>query len=390
MRAVKRCLNNNETGSAYIYVLITMLFILSMLRISIIITNHGVLIADATYRGSNLYHIAKSGIDKGVYLLNNVIFENRQSINNEILEDIRNINFRNRVIFISGDNPHSGNFHIKPDELLYKNLFINHANIYISSFLRGINNTLNLQVGDYNVDIFITYNIARQHYTIISTATHEKTSIHTTLEATLVFNGDIYSEIIHENYKWNYVPHYFMNIIYRYANFYNIFNLQISLNENSWSPQYPIFFSSSQNLYVDISMFYKNNEPINTVIIHSGIGNLYIYTSNEHNNKFNGVIISSGNIIFIGYHYIVEGNLISGGGVYYYSLGLIANNNILLDINFERQEDRRKLYDSLFLTNYLLDDGRPLRSLDICSKSPIKIKINTPISLGVLHMFEQT
>ena len=378
----------DETGSAYLYVLFVMMATFLILRVIIATTSHSVLIANAAYRSSNLYHMAKSGIDKGTYALNNIIFENKQSINRKVLEDIQNIDLRNNVTFISDSNVHSGNFYLESN--FYNDLFRNHANSYISRFLQNTQATLSLEVATYSAHISIHYDILRQHYIITSVATHEETNISVTLEAIVIFNIDNFSKIVHENYSWHHIPTHFSNTIFKYADFHTVFNNQINLNEHSWSYGYPLIFNTAEDLHIDISRFYTSGIPSSTIIIHSGLGNLYIYASNENNNKFSGVIVSSGNIIFSYGHYIVEGNLISAGNIYFHSLEMILNNNILLDINFENKEDKRILLDSLFLTNFFLNNGSPLSMLNICSSSSIELKFNTPISLRVLHITKQT
>jgi|GEM_PF-5812119 len=369
----------------YILILMTTIFI--MLRLVVSVANQNVLIANAAHQNSGLYHMAKAGIDKGVYILNNVILENTESINSSVSEHIQNMNFRYTTKFISEETDHSGNFHfIYP---VYKDLFQNYANLYILNFLQGINGMLNLNMESYQVTISIVYDHTRGYYIITSTSSNEGINTNVVLQAGVVFLGDVLSEIIHEKYKWYYdLPHFF-SPTYIYADFYNIFNRDVHLIENNWSAENPVFFSRNENLYIDISKFYENGQVVNTVIIHEGIGEIFIYTSYEPNNKFMGTIISLGDIIFSEQQIIVEGSLISARNIYFYDLEVIANNNVLLDMDFLEKQHKRKLYDALFLTNFSQSDS-PLRALTLCSTSHVEITIDGSINLRILYMTERT
>lgn len=384
----KYFINNSSKGSAYIYVLIIMLSIFIMLNVVISITSNEVLIVNAKYQNGNLYHMAKGGIDIGLNALNNVVIENIHSINHKILEDLHMQDLKEIVTFISEDNPFTGNFHITHNETLYKSLFEKHTNDYISDFLVETNGILNLDIENYSVDIFLNYNNIRGHYNVVSVATNTTTNISITLEAILTFNWIVDNQIISENYMWYDIPMHYENGMSEFVNFDEVYNTQSYLYENNWMHEYPILFNSNENLYIDIANFYYEDIATNSIIIHNGEGDLYIHTSEESKNMFNGIILSRGNIVFEEGDYIVEGNLISGGYINYKDLNFTPNSDILFYINFENKEHTRQLYDSLFLTNFTENNGYPLNRISICSKSPLEVRINQPILFEILYLNE--
>lgn len=379
---------NNRSGNAYIYVLIVMMYVFIMLRLVINITSHSVLISEAALKSSNLYSMSKAGVDKGVYILNNVIFTNKHNINNRVLKSIQDISYKDIVVFLPyEDNLYNGRFLFRQEYDLYKTLFKNYSSIYIANFIAETNGHINLNINNYNIDIFIENNpIISKDYKIISVATDTSTNISLTLEAVISFVGEVYNEVLFENYIWYDMPPYFLSTINKYANFNEIFNTQVRLYENIWSYEYPILFNNNYTLSIDLANFYYNDYPTSTVIIHNGKGELYIYTSDERKNIFNGIIISLGNIIFLDGDYNIEGSLISRGYIKYYNLYTKINSDILLNLEFNNIIYQRKLYDALFLTDFLSGNGYPLKRLGICNKSPIEINVYQPITLQILYL----
>lgn len=388
MLKIKYFLNNSSKGSAYIYVLIIMLSIFLMLNVVINITSNEVLIVNVKYQNGNLYSMAEWGIDLGLYSLNSVIIENVHSINYKILKDLQSKNLREMVTFISKDNPYTGSFHITHNNSLYKSLYEKHAQFYINEFLIETDGMMKLNLENYTIDISIHYNNIRGHYNIVSVATNIITNISMTLEAILIFNGEIFSQVISENYIWYDIPVYYETGMYEFVNFNEVYNIQNNLYNDNWLYEYPILLINDENYHVDIASFYYEDIATNSIIIHNGEGNLYIYTSEESKNTFNGIILSKGNIAFKEGHYNVEGNLISGGYIDYTNLNFTPNSDILFYINFKNKEHTRQLYDSLFLTNYKDNDSYPLNKLSICSKSPLEVKIDKPILLEILYLNE--
>ncbi|WP_058485241.1 TadE/TadG family type IV pilus assembly protein [Defluviitalea phaphyphila] len=154
----------------------------------------------------------------------------------------------------------------------------------------------------------------------------------------------------------------------------DIINSDITIDNTEWDKDNPLYVletSLGNNIPINVSEFYDEEGPINTIIIDKGNGSITLYASDESKATFNGIVVSSGKVVIDGVEnfngiIISKGQQEEKGKIYTQDLaegkyaGVLIESDVTINYDkdilfntiFKDKSLKRLVFDYLGLTSY--------------------------------------
>lgn len=323
-------------GSFYLYTFIIFMICISLISILLVLFNKDYIIKGKEEM-SGFYPIEVDALDYSLDILNKELYRFKYS------EKLTFVSRTNIDYCLSESNKYTGKF-------IHRNELLNLS--FYELFIKNFNNTTyNYTITDiYTYDV--TLNFRKNNKDIVV--------------GVIIYNNDlnIKKEVIKKvrlntlayfnpKLKYKSTPDY-LNGIYVIGNYNNVFQyidgdkiLNFNITENNFSFANPILISNQKN--IDISNFYLDDIPVNTILIVKEDSTLY--SSQINKNIFNGLIIAENNIEFSN-EIIVNGSLYVKGDIDGKNLIFSSEPNKVLDFTSSDYRLYYEILDSLELTNF--------------------------------------
>ena len=339
-------LNKKSTGSAYIFILITMMTLFLLITAAIGLTTSARRISGYYIHFASLYDLSVAGNERALIILNDKVQDNSEDMTRRILNRLYEQGIESYLTFHEGDFLLEGfmtDFREEKNILLIDFLESFNLTHLSGHFWRYFSYSLNLATGTYEIRTNLRQNSGRY-------VTHSSSIkiINDLPGPAATVRGQIYwptfdhhAEIIPTAYTWRYEepPAMFGTGNYSFAGQPSIFDFSTMPETHLWNAENALLITD----FPYINVFGFAGTP--SIILFPNPAPLTIYGSVQ----FEGIIISAGDIYIEGN---VRGSVIAGGTISM-SPGFqtIHDPDILFSIPLE-EEMRRNVFDFLRLTDF--------------------------------------
>ena len=333
--------NNFKAGSAYMFVMITMLNLFLLITVVISVTASSRRISGYYIQFAGLYDLALAGNERVLFLLREEIDYHREEINDRARYRMYQKDIESHLVYQDGVFLLEGSFSeiLREEKREVVGTFLE-SNFGRSQGMYYFSYRMGVRTGTYEVMTYICsggYSVR----TVVNKAIDGSRGTPTRVGGQIIWPDNLDYQVLvrPKAYVWRYKPPaWFMDEVYHFADLPINF---VNIPPHHWSSENALYITDVSP--INIQYF----ASIPTLVIYTGSDPLQIHGGS----MFYGIIIAPGDIYI---YEPIRGSVVAGGVVH--GVGGEPDQDILFSIPME-EATRRRVFDFLGITRFGFASG---------------------------------